>query len=165
DASTINVPKLHTIEKYPTLYQMTSTITAKMRDQTDLIDIFKALFPCGSITGIPKKDTMDIITEIETLPREVYCGAIGYINPQNEAIFNVPIRTVWIDKKSKVARYGAGGAITSESKKESEYEEILVKTHLLDKEQTEFQLLESFGLIHGEYICFKEHIKRLKESA
>src|SRR5699024_6891702 len=64
-AGSINVPKLHTIEKYPTLYQMTSTITAQIQDHIDLIDIFKALFPCGSITGIPKKDTMDIITEIE----------------------------------------------------------------------------------------------------
>lgn len=164
-AHTVKIPKLHTIEKYPTLYQMTSTITAKLKDHVELLDIFKTLFPCGSITGIPKKETMKIITDIETLPREVYCGAIGYITPQNEAIFNVPIRTVWIDKKSQVAQYGVGGAITSDSNKESEYEEILIKTALLSKPQTEFKLIESFGLINGEYICFAEHIKRLEESA
>ena len=164
-AHTVKVPKLHTIEKYPTLYQMTSTITAKLQDHIELLDIFKTLFPCGSITGIPKEETMNIITEIETLPREVYCGAIGYITPQNEAIFNVPIRTVWVDKKSQVAQYGVGGAITSDSKKENEYEEILIKTGLLTKAQTEFKLIESFGLINGQYICFAEHMKRLKESA
>lgn len=162
---TINVPKLYTIEKYPTVYQMTSTITAQIEENIGLIDIFKALFPCGSITGIPKRDTMDIITRLETTPREVYCGAIGYITPHHKAIFNVPIRTVLIDKKSGVAQYGAGGAITNDSKKENEYEEILIKTRLLTKKQKSFQLLESFGLVNGQYLFFKQHMKRLKESA
>lgn len=162
---TVNVTNLQTIEKYPTLYQMTSTVTAMIQDRIDLLDIFKALFPCGSITGIPKKDTMNIITEIEPFPREVYCGAIGYITPENEAIFNVPIRTVLVNKKERLARYGVGGGITSASKKESEYKEILIKTDLLTREQPEFHLLESIGLIEGNYLCFAEHIKRLKESA
>jgi len=164
-ADTINVPKQYTIEKYPTLYQMTSTITAQLQDHIDLIDIFRALFPCGSITGIPKINTMGIITEIETTPREVYCGAIGYVTPKKEAIFNVPIRTVLVNKKNQIARYGVGGAITSSSKKENEYKEILIKTGLLTKTRNDFQLLESFGLINGEYLFFNEHIKRLKESA
>lgn len=161
----IDISKLYTIEKYPTLYQMTSTITAQIQEHIELIDIFKALFPCGSITGIPKKDTMDIISELEVTPREVYCGAIGYITPHQEAIFNVPIRTVLIDKKNERAKYGVGGAITNHSSGENEHEEILIKTRLLTKKRNEFQLLESFGLINGKYLYFNEHMKRLKESA
>lgn len=144
---------------------MTSTVTAEIQDHIELIDIFKHLFPCGSITGIPKRATMDIITRLETTPREVYCGAIGYITPDDEAIFNVPIRTVLIDKKDKMARYGVGGAITKDSKKEHEYEEVLIKTRLLTNKQQDFKLLETLGLINGEYLVLKEHIKRLKESA
>src|SRR5690625_7041715 len=108
---------------------------------------------------------MNIITEIESIPREVYFGAIGYITPQNEAIFNVPIRTVWVDKKSQVAQYGVGGAITSDSKKENEYEEILIKTGLLTKAKTEFKLIESFGIINGQYICFADHMIRVNDSS
>lgn len=162
---TIHVPNLYTIEKYPTVYQMTSTVAAQIQEHIELIDIFKALFPSGSITGIPKKDTMDIITKLETTPREVYCGAIGYITPHHEAIFNVPIRTVLIDKKNELAQYGVGGAITKDSEKENEYEEILIKTRLLTKVQQDFKLLESFGLDSGQYLFFKEHMNRLKESA
>lgn len=162
---TIHTPNLYTIEKYPTVYQMTSTVKAKIHDHIELIDIFKALFPCGSITGIPKKDTMAVITELETTPREVYCGAIGYITPDNEAIFNVPIRTALINKKTETASYGVGGAITKDSKKENEYEEVLIKTRLLTKKHHNFKLLESLGLIDGEYLVFKEHLKRLMESA
>lgn len=162
---TIRVPDLYAIEKYPTVYQMTSTVTAQIQEHIELIDIFRALFPCGSITGIPKEETMSIITKLETNPREVYCGAIGYITPNHEAIFNVPIRTVLIDKENKKAQYGVGGAITKDSKKENEYQEVLIKTRLLTKKQHDFKLLESFGLMNGEYLFFKEHMKRLKESA
>lgn len=163
--NTIHVPNLYTIEKYPTVYQMTSTVTAQIRKHIELIDIFKALFPSGSITGIPKKETMDIITRLETSPREVYCGAVGYITPHDEAIFNVPIRTVVLNKDNGVARYGVGGAITKDSKQINEYEEILVKTRLLTNKIQNFKLLESLGLINGEYLLLKEHMKRLKESA
>lgn len=84
---------------------MTSTITAKVATNTQLIDIFKALFPCGSITGAPKISTMNIIADLETAPREVYCGAIGFITPNKEAVFNVPIRTVLIEQQTGKAIY------------------------------------------------------------
>ncbi|MCQ6279477.1 aminodeoxychorismate synthase component I [Bacillus sp. EB600] len=162
---TVNVPKLFEIEHYPTVHQMTSTITAQIKEDTQLIDIFKALFPCGSITGAPKISTMDIIADLETTPREVYCGAIGYITPNKEAIFNVPIRTVVIEQQSGKAIYGVGGGITWDSTTEGEYQEILTKTSVLEENRPEFQLLESLLLTGGEYFLMEEHLNRLESSA
>lgn len=161
----VQVPELFSIEKYPTVYQMTSTVTASVEDETCLIDIFKALFPCGSITGAPKISTMGIIQELETSPRGVYCGAIGYITPLNEAIFNVPIRTVTIDHEDGNATYGVGGGVTWDSTSDGEYDEILMKAALLKRKQPEFQLLESIGLINGSYIVLENHMDRLEKSA
>lgn len=90
----VKVPKLMTLEPYPTVWQMTSTVTAETPPETDLTAVFKALFPCGSITGAPKARTMEIISELEDSPRGVYCGAIGFLEPNGNAIFNVPIRTM-----------------------------------------------------------------------
>ena len=122
---TVNVSKLLDVESYPTVNQMTSTITAKLQAETTFFDWFKALFPCGSITGAPKIKTMEYIAELEKTPREVYCGAIGYITPEREAVFNVPIRTVVIDKKDQTATYGVGGGVTWDSTVKNEYEEIV----------------------------------------
>ena len=163
--SSVQVPKLFEIEQYPTVHQMTSTITAKISPDTRLVDIFKALFPCGSITGAPKISTMDIIADLEQTPREVYCGTIGYITPNREAIFNVPIRTVIIDQKTGIATYGVGGGITWDSTTEGEYQEILTKASLLKKKRPSFQLLESLLLKDGSYFLLKEHLTRLKKSS
>lgn len=162
---TIEVPKLYEIEKYPTVYQMTSTVTAQISKQKNLTDIFKALFPCGSITGSPRKATMEIIKQLEGVPREVYCGTIGYITPENEAVFNVPIRTVTINNKSGQAIYGVGGAITEDSTKEEEYGEVLTKTKLLTKQQQDFELLETMRLSDGNYFLLDDHLNRVHQSA
>ncbi|MGZ4161214.1 MAG: aminodeoxychorismate synthase component I [Neobacillus sp.] len=165
ELGTVNVPKLFEIEHYPTVHQMTSTITAKVAKNTQLVDIFNALFPCGSITGAPKISTMNIIADLETAPREVYCGAIGFITPNKEAVFNVPIRTVLIEQQTGKATYGVGGGITWDSTAEGEYDEILAKAGLLKEDRPEFQLLESLLLIEGEYFLLEEHLNRLKNSA
>ncbi|WML39929.1 aminodeoxychorismate synthase component I [Neobacillus sp. OS1-2] len=165
ELGTVSVPKLFEIEQYPTVHQMTSSITAKVSSQTTIIDVFKALFPCGSITGAPKVSTMGIITDLESTPREVYCGAIGFITPEKEAIFNVPIRTVFIEHQSGHATYGVGGGITWDSTAEGEYQEILAKASFLKESNAEFQLLESLLLEKGEYFLFEEHLHRLKNSA
>ena len=165
EPGTVRVPKLFEIEHYPTVHQMTSTITAKLKKNTQLVDIFKALFPCGSITGAPKISTMDIIANLEKSPREVYCGAIGYITPDHEAIFNVPIRTVLIDHKTGDATYGVGGGITWDSTAEDEYDEVLTKASLLEVERPEFQLLESLLLKEGKWFLKDEHTNRLQNSA
>ncbi|RYG72104.1 hypothetical protein EU245_11480 [Lentibacillus lipolyticus] len=159
----VDVPHLFTIEKYPTVYQMTATITAET--DNDFIQVFKALFPCGSITGAPKIRTMDIISELESTPRDVYCGAIGYMAPNKQAVFNVPIRTVMINNKTGKAAYGVGGGITWDSTVEEEYEEMQTKTRFLKEKQVSFQLLETFGLIDGSYIAYEQHIFRIEKSA
>lgn len=162
---TMKTSETFKVEKYPTVYQMTSTVQAKIAPQKNITDIFKALYPSGSVTGTPKKETMNIIQRLERKPREVYCGTIGYLTPDQEAIFNVPIRTVVIHKKNGKAEYGVGGAITINSNKKEEYNEILTKANLLTEHQPTFQLLETFGLINGELIVFENHIQRLKQSA
>ncbi|GGA89431.1 aminodeoxychorismate synthase component I [Ornithinibacillus halotolerans] len=161
---TVNVPALFSIEKYPTVHQMTSTITAELESNITIVNIFKALFPCGSITGAPKISTMNIINDLESTPRDVYCGAIGYITPQKEAIFNVPIRTAIIDRDGN-ATYGVGGGITWDSDSSEEYEEVLTKTKVLSRNKSEFQLLETIGLVDGQYIVLDYHLNRLKNSA
>lgn len=161
----VHVPSLFQIEKYPTVWQMTSTVKAKTKQETTVTDIFKALFPCGSITGAPKIKTMDIITNVENSPREVYCGAIGYITPNREAIFNVPIRTVWIDSETGQAEYGAGGGITWESQLTEEYAEAFLKAKLLTVVRPEFHLLESLRLENGDYYLLNLHLERLRKAA
>ncbi|NMD70385.1 aminodeoxychorismate synthase component I [Bacillus sp. DNRA2] len=165
ETGSVNVSKLFEIEKYPTLHQMTSTICATVAENRGLIDIFKAIFPCGSITGAPKLTTMAIISELETSPREVYCGAIGYLTPEKEAIFNVPIRTVIIDEENSKAVYGVGGGITWDSTTTGEYEEILTKARFLKEHPPQFDLLESLLLEDGEYFLLDQHLRRLGDSA
>ena len=165
EQGSVHVPALFEIERYPTVWQMTSTVKAKTKQETTLLDIFKALFPCGSITGAPKIKTTEIITKVEDAPREIYCGAIGYITPNREAVFNVPIRTVWIDSETGQAEYGAGGGITWDSVLTDEYEEALLKAKLLTVIRPEFELLESFRLENGEYFLFSNHMERLKQAA
>jgi para-aminobenzoate synthetase/4-amino-4-deoxychorismate lyase len=165
ESGTVQVEKLFEIEQYPTVHQMTSTISAKVSPNIQLIDIFKALFPCGSITGAPKMSTMEIIANLEPTPREVYCGAIGYITPKKEAIFNVPIRTVVIKHQTGMATYGVGGGITWDSTTDGEYQEIIAKASLLSEKRPEFQLLESLLLTDGEMFLFEEHLDRLKKAA
>ncbi|WJE45298.1 aminodeoxychorismate synthase component I [Peribacillus frigoritolerans] len=161
----VEVPQLKAIEKYPTVWQMTSTITADTNPGTTIIDIFKALFPCGSITGAPKIKTMEIIADIENSPREVYCGAIGFITPESKAVFNVPIRTVVIDKETGKAEYGVGGGITWDSELSEEYDEAFLKAKLLTVERPAYKLLESIKLSDGEYYLLNDHIDRMKQSA
>jgi para-aminobenzoate synthetase / 4-amino-4-deoxychorismate lyase len=162
---TVAVSRLYDIEPYPTVHQMTSTITAKISEKAQIADIFKALFPCGSITGAPKISTMKIIADLENAPREVYCGTIGFITPNREAVFNVPIRTVQIEHLTGKAIYGVGGGITWDSTPDGEYDEILAKARLLEENRPEFQLLESLLLENGDYFLLEEHLKRLEESA
>lgn len=165
EIGTVHVEKLFEIEPYPTVHQMTSTIKAKLKSNTKFVDIFKAIFPCGSITGAPKASTMKIIAELEKAPREVYCGTIGFITPDKEAIFNVPIRTIIIDNKSGKATYGVGGGITWDSTAEDEYNEVLAKSSILEVDFPEFQLLESILLENGKYFLLEEHLGRMKKSA
>lgn len=162
---TVHVPRMFEIEKYPTVYQMTSTLTADLLRHTPITNILRALFPSGSITGAPKAGTMRMIAELEKEPRGVYCGAIGYLTPEGEAIFNVPIRTTLIHQPSGTAEYGIGGGITRRSSYEGEYDEALAKAKILTQPAPDFKLLESIRLENGQYFILEEHIDRLMHSA
>ena len=103
----VQVPDLFCVERYPTLWQMTSTVNA--RTSASLEEIFSALFPCASITGAPKVSTMRIIHELEAAPRRIYTGTIGFLSPGRKASFNVAIRTALIDREKQQVEYGIGG--------------------------------------------------------
>jgi len=128
---TVRVPRLFEIEHYPTVLQMTSSIEADCAPDADLWTLFRALFPCGSISGAPKVRSMQIIAELECAPRGFYCGAIGYLAPGGDCAFNVPIRTVQLDVDSGSADYGTGSGVTWGSLGDAEYDECLLKTRFL----------------------------------
>jgi para-aminobenzoate synthetase/4-amino-4-deoxychorismate lyase len=129
ETGSVVVPNLFDVERYPTLLQMTSTVTA--RTQASLTEIFQAMYPCASITGAPKVRTMEIIRELEPEPRGVYTGAIGFIAPDGVAQFNVAIRTVTVDRERETAVYNIGSGVVWDSDAQEEYEECLLKAKVL----------------------------------
>src|SRR5699024_6980392 len=130
-----------------------------------LTDILSAIFPCSSIAGEPKAEAMILIQQLEEEERNVYCGTIGYMTPQKQAVFNVPIRTVLIDHDKRKSSYGVGGALTEGSTAKEEYAEIKAKANVLKTKFPHFDLLETIGLLDGHYIVLDKHFKRLKKSA
>ncbi len=163
------------IEKYPTLWQMTSTVQGRLEPRIDangrecpgsFTDIFKAMFPCASITGAPKAKTMEIIQSLETQPRKIYTGSIGFLAPTGEASWNVAIRTALIDREAGTLEYGVGGGIVWDSEAEAEYAETLTKTKVLTQPKPEFQLLETMlWEPEGGIFLLDEHLQRLAKSA
>lgn len=142
----VHVPALFSTEKYDTVWQLTSTVTARSVPRTRLGDVFSALFPSASITGAPKVATMDIIAGLETHPRGVYCGAIGFGGPGPEGptwAFNVGIRTVLLNRPTSTAYYGTGGGITYDSEPGDEYDEAMLKAEVLTRPAGELRLLET----------------------
>ena len=164
EVGSVHVPELFTIEKYPTLFQMTSTVQAKTSASLD--EIFSALFPCASITGAPKVSTMNIIAELETTPRKIYTGSIGYISPKRKAQFNVAIRTALTDRENKTAEYGVGGGIIWDSTSADEYSEALLKARVLTESPRPFELIETLLWTPEEgYFLREKHIARMQDSA
>jgi len=137
----LDVPVLHHVETYPTVHQLTSTVTAE--SDASLTEVFQALFPGASITGAPKVSTSRIITELEDSSRGVYCGAVGAVGPNGFAEFNIAIRTVWIDQVAGVAEYGTGGGIVWDSEPTSEWNEAHHKARVLHRASRRMQLLET----------------------
>jgi para-aminobenzoate synthetase/4-amino-4-deoxychorismate lyase len=127
----VSVSSLFDVERFETVWQMTSTVEATLKEGTTLVDLMTALFPCGSVTGAPKIRTMQIIRELERFPRGAYTGAIGFLKPGGDCIFNVAIRTVVVDTETNTATFGVGGGVTIDSTADREYEECLVKSRFL----------------------------------
>ncbi|MBC8208267.1 MAG: aminodeoxychorismate synthase component I [Desulfobulbaceae bacterium] len=164
----VQTQSLFDVERYETLWQMTSTIEARSDAQAmaslDTGNLFRALFPCGSITGAPKVRTMEIIHELEQENRGVYTGAIGYLAPDGDAVFNVPIRTVVIDGDR--GEMGIGSGIVIESAPEQEWRECLLKARFLTNEGCDFQIIETLLWEPGAgYWLLESHLDRLMKSA
>lgn len=158
---TVNVSKLFEIETHKTLHQMTSQIEADLKENTTFFDIFKAIFPCGSITGAPKISTMKVISHVEKGERNIYCGAIGMISPK-ETIFSVPIRILQKTNEQNNFKYRVGGAIVWDSDTQDEWEETLTKTKFLNDE---FQIIETVKIENGTILFEKEHFERMQKTA
>lgn len=160
----ISPEPLFEVERYPTLYQMVSTV--KARTQGTFRDIVHALFPCASITGAPKVRTMQIIRDLETSPRHFYTGMAGYCLADGTSRFNVMIRTVTVDKKAQVAEYGVGGGIVWDSVEQQEYDECLTKAAVLTHMPPQFSLLETLRYDPPSGFAYvAEHCERAADSA
>ena len=158
-----HVERLCQVEQYSTVWQMTSTIKSQLRPDVDLVEIFRSLFPCGSITGAPKIATMEIIKNLEPQPRGVYCGTIGLLLPNGRRIFNVAIRTIQLHQEKAI--YGVGGGITWDSTWESEYREVHQKAAVLYRKQARFQLITT-GKISQKQLLFEDkHLERLTKAS
>jgi len=159
---TVKVSEMFSVERYPTVLQMTSTITATRRDGVGLAEIFTALFPCGSVTGAPKVQTMRHIAALEKSSRGVYCGAVGIVYPGGDATFNVAIRTLVRDSETGMAEYGVGGGIVWDSTAEREWQEMETKSAILTAPpHPEFDLLETLRLENGQYRFYEGHLSRV----
>jgi para-aminobenzoate synthetase/4-amino-4-deoxychorismate lyase len=160
----VRTEEICSLEKYPTVWQLTSTVTA--RSKASLAKIFQALFPCASITGAPKVKTTQIINSIEARPRQIYTGTFGWIAPGRQAHFNVAIRTVLIDQQCKRATYGVGAGITWDSDSADEYQECLDKAAVLSRPIGDFALIETLRWTPGkDYFILPQHLARLQASA
>ncbi|MCE1194595.1 MAG: chorismate-binding protein [Acidovorax sp.] len=177
---TVQVPALFHTEPLPTVWQMTSDVTARTRPGTTLADVFAALFPCGSVTGAPKVRAMQLIRELEAAPRGVYCGAVGVVRPAGPpgaqgrcavaATFNVPIRTVVLrtaaDRNGAVAATcGIGSGITADAGAQAEWLEWRHKRAFVERASMPFEILETLGLHEGKFPHADLHVRRMGEAA
>ena len=166
EAGSVAVPKLFEVETYPTLHTMTSTVTAKLQRGLHPIDVFRAIFPCGSVTGAPKIRAMEVIADLEPAPRGVYTGSIGFIAPDGDAQFNVAIRTLSSTANGQ-AVIGLGAGIVADSEASAEWTECLAKGAFLDR--TDHPVFDLFETMRWEpregMLRLDRHIARLKASA
>ena len=162
EPGSVKVPELFALETYETLHQMTSRVVSKLTPDIDMKSIFQNLFPCGSVTGAPKIRAMEIIDDLETTPRGAYCGALGYIDPNGDACFNVGIRTLTLSGKR--LSYNVGSGLVYDSQAQDEYHECLLKADVLS--QPPAGIIETClwtpkdGIVRG-----KAHKARMMKSA
>jgi para-aminobenzoate synthetase/4-amino-4-deoxychorismate lyase len=167
---TVEVPALFDVQRYSSVLQMTSTVRARLRRDAALGEIFRALYPCGSITGAPKRRTMEIIRELEPAPRGVYTGAIGWFDPPaaghtiGDFCLSVPIRTLALQAPAGGVRrgeMGVGAGIVFDSDAQDEYAECQLKARFLTGLANEFEIFETMrGDRHREL-----HLARMRASA
>lgn len=173
----VEVPERFTVEPYPTVWQMTSTVQATLPDPSpDWAAIFRALFPCGSVTGAPKRSSMSIIRKLEGRPRGLYTGTIGFIDPvARKAAFNVPIRTLELagepaergpEAGTRSLRVGVGSGVVIDSDIQAEWLECWDKLRFLTGHDPGFGLIETFAAVWpAQTWRIEHHLRRLEASA
>ncbi len=165
-AGSVAVPDLFRVETYPTVHQMTSTVTATLAPGRDAIDVIAATFPCGSITGAPKVRAMQAIAALEGAPRGIYTGAIGRIDADGDADFNVAIRTLAIPAGATAATLSLGSGIVADSDPAAEWAECLTKGAFVGDGAVPFDLIETMAFDPEEGILRLDlHLARMKASA
>ncbi len=153
---------LFAVARYPDLLQMTSTVCGILPAGTGYYEIFRSLFPCGSITGAPKIRTMQVIRELEEDAREIACGAIGFFAPDQRATFSVAIRTMMLRSDTIEMRVGSG--VTYDSDADSEYDECLLKSRFLFRKAALFEIIETI-LWETDFVLLDLHLQRMADSA
>jgi para-aminobenzoate synthetase/4-amino-4-deoxychorismate lyase len=162
----VRVPSLFAVETYPTVHQMTSTVTSELEEGRDAVSLLEAIFPCGSVTGAPKIRAMEIIAELEGGPRGIYTGSIGVIEPEGDATFNVAIRTLVLREGARNASLGLGSGIVADSVPEEEWRECLAKGRFVADGGSMFDLIETMRFDpHEGLINLDRHLARMKQSA
>ena len=166
---TVLVPNLFEVARHGDVLQMTSTVQGQIKPEISLFDIFKAVFPCGSVTGAPKKRSMEIIQELEPEDRGYYCGALGWLDPNGNLAFSVPIRTVEItqdhDSHASSFTLGVGAGITNDSDAGQEWQECRIKSAFLMDLPSATGLFETIAVRNGEPQRLHAHLNRLSLSA
>ncbi len=170
DVGTVVATELCALEAYPNVWQLVSEVQCRTKDDVHLVDILRAMFPCGSVTGAPKQSAMECIERLEVDERGVYCGAIGLIHPTSEGLlarFSVAIRTAVVDRGSELVKYGSGGGVVANSDPENEYREMALKAEMLsDSLSRPFRLLETFSFADdSSKETLHRHLERLRRSA
>ncbi|MFH0925679.1 MAG: aminodeoxychorismate synthase component I [bacterium] len=160
---TVKLSNKYHIEKYNTLFQMTSEIKSTLNLNISIRDLLKNLFPSGSITGAPKIKTMEIIRKLEREERGLYTGSIGFFGPKQRAIFNIAIRTLYL--QGNKGEMGVGSGIVYDSDPGNEFEESCLKADFLLKSYPPFYLLETISWARGSFKRLRRHLARLKKSA
>ena len=166
EPGSISVPSLFHVESYPTVHQMTSTVTADLASDRSPLDLIRAIYPCGSVTGAPKIRAMEIIAELEAAPRGPYTGSIGWLDPNVDAAFNVAIRTLVIEDGSRSATLGLGSGVVADSDAGDEWRECMAKGAFVTEGQKRFDLIETmrFDPVEG-VVWLEKHLDRMKASA
>lgn len=159
----VRVERLFDVQALPSVWQMTSDVLARTRPGCSLVDVFGALFPCGSVTGAPKVRAMQMIHALEPDARGVYCGAVGVVRPGGHATFNVPIRTVAL--QGAVARCGIGSGITAYANAQGEWSEWRHKRAFIQRASAPFSVLETLALVDGSLRNGAAHVQRMRAAA
>ena len=171
-SGSVKVPHLFEVQQHGDVLQMTSTISSTSKDNLRLKELLQAIFPCGSVTGAPKKRTMELIQVLESEPRNLYCGAIAWFDPSSQAGLgdlgmSVVIRTLELEK-SQQFQMGVGGGITIDSESADEWHECQTKAGFLYALQSQAEpigLFETIRIEQGQACHFDKHLDRISQSA